>query len=94
MVRPELAFDAIRQERRLVLLGEPGSGKSTVLRYLAVLLARRLQGEDVAIPGWADVDPLPIPIFCPLGQVAQALTETGNADEALWQTLGTVLDGA
>ena len=94
IIRPELAFDAIRQQQRLVLLGEPGSGKSTVLRYLAVLLSRRLQGEDVAIPGWADVDPLPVPIFCPLGQVAQVLTETGDVDEALWQTLGTLLEGS
>ena len=94
IVRPELAFDAIRQHRRLVLLGEPGSGKSTVLRYLAVLLARKLSGEEVTIPGWEEVDSLPIPIFCPLGQVAQVLTETGNADEALWQTLGIVLEGA
>ncbi|RRR76020.1 MAG: hypothetical protein EI684_03650, partial [Candidatus Viridilinea halotolerans] len=31
--RPELAIEAIALQRWLVLLGEPGSGKSTVLRY-------------------------------------------------------------
>ena len=37
--------------RRLVLLGEPGAGKSTALRELALLLALRLTGQSVAIPG-------------------------------------------
>ncbi|RRR69416.1 MAG: hypothetical protein EI684_15685, partial [Candidatus Viridilinea halotolerans] len=31
--RPELAIEALALQRWLVLLGEPGSGKSTVLRY-------------------------------------------------------------
>ena len=92
--RPQLALDAIRQHQRLVLLGEPGSGKSTVLRYLAVLLSQKLFGDPTDIPGWEDVDPLPIPVLCPLGKVAEALTKTGDADTALWQTLEQLLDGS
>ena len=93
VTRPELALEAIQANLRLVLLGEPGHGKSTVLRYLALLLARRLRGEPVDIPGWPN-DILPVPILCPLGSVAAALeTHGGDADAALWQVLGDVLDG-
>ncbi|NOK59881.1 MAG: hypothetical protein GFH27_549291n73 [Chloroflexi bacterium AL-W] len=91
--RPELALDAIQQHKKLVLLGEPGSGKSTVLRYLAVLLAQQLLSMPTAIPGWEKVESLPIPILCPLGEVARALTKTGDADQALWQTLEQTIDG-
>lgn len=91
--RPELVLEAIYAERRLVLLGEPGHGKSTALRYLALLLARCLRGESATIPGWPAND-LPVPIFCPLGSVAALLnTYGGNADKALWQALGNALDG-
>src|SRR6185295_11747719 len=83
VTRSALAIEAIAHHRRLVLLGEPGSGKSTVLRYLALLLARRLRGDAVTIPGWPD-DETPIPILCPLGQVAAALARQGdNAYAAL-----------
>ncbi len=93
LTRPELAIEAIHAERRLVLLGEPGYGKSTVLRYLALLLARRIRGATVDLFGWPP-DELPIPILCPLGSVAAALdAHGGDADKALWQALGDVLDG-
>lgn len=93
LVRPELALEAIHDQRLLVLLGEPGAGKSTVLRYLALLIARRLLGEPGRIPGW-NSDTLPVPILVPLAQVARALEAGGSADEALWRTLGDLLDGA
>ncbi|GAB4208516.1 MAG: hypothetical protein OHK0022_38180 [Roseiflexaceae bacterium] len=92
IIRPELALEAIAHQRRLVLLGEPGAGKSTVLRYLALLLAQRLRG-GAPLPGWP-ADDLPIPILCPLGRVAAALSEhNGNADKALKQVLGELLEG-
>ena len=91
--RPELAVEAIARNRRLVLLGEPGSGKSTVLRYLGYLLARRACGaERLPLVGWA-ADDTPIPVMIPLTQVAEQLTNSPNSDQALWQTLGTILDG-
>ena len=92
LVRPELALEAIRAERRLVLLGEPGAGKSTALRYLALLLALRLRGTVTRIPGWP-ADDTPVPVVVPLGQVAAAL-RAGAADAyaALLQVLGDVLE--
>ncbi len=92
LARPELALEAIRAERRLVLLGEPGAGKSTALRYLALLLALRLRGTVTRIPGWP-ADDTPVPVVVPLGQVAAAL-RAGAADAyaALLQVLGDVLE--
>ncbi len=72
--RPEQSLDAIQANARLVLLGSPGSGKSTVLRYLAVWIAEALlHGRDPK-------KPLPIPFFCPLGPVAQRLSHDPEGD--------------
>lgn len=49
--RPELPINAIGAHRRLVLLGGPGSGKSTVLRYLTVWISEvLLAGRDLRNP--------------------------------------------
>ncbi len=91
--RPRLVLEAIAQNPYLVLLGEPGSGKSTALRYLTLLLARRGLGEQVQILGWP-ADHTPVPILCPLGAVAAALgSHNGDADTALWAVLEAQLDG-
>jgi len=72
--RPEQALGALAAHPRLVLLGSPGSGKSTVLRYQAVWIAEALlHGRDAA-------KPLPIPFFCPLGPVAQRLSDDPEGD--------------
>lgn len=93
LLRPELATEAIRTHQRLVLLGEPGAGKSTVLRYLSLLLAQRAQQQPADLPGWNDAY-LPVPILCPLGAVAELLRTTQpDPDKALWQAIGDVLDG-
>jgi hypothetical protein len=78
-----------------------------VLRYLALLLAFRIQDQTINLPtGWDDmslsVPPgwdsdspyLPVPILCPLGAIAGLLMRKNNADRALWQAIERALDDA
>ncbi len=74
--RPELPINAIGAHRRLVLLGSPGSGKSTALRFLTVWLAEAL------LVGRDPTKPLPVPFFCQLGRVAQDLGDNPTGDLA------------
>ncbi len=89
LMRPPLAAEAIRTERLLVLLGEPGSGKSTVLRHVALQLAEALltpQNSQATAR-------LPIPIYVPLAHVARILAHSPtDADAALLQALRELLD--
>lgn len=81
---PRLVTEAIAASSRLVLLGEPGSGKSTALRFLALTLARAGLDATVNLPtqleGWqalGDAGKL-IPIFMPLLPLAQQLAAHPN----------------
>jgi predicted MPP superfamily phosphohydrolase/energy-coupling factor transporter ATP-binding protein EcfA2 len=51
----------LRGGRRIALLGEPGSGKTTLCRYLLALFAGETELADVTLPF-----PSPIPILLPL----------------------------
>jgi formylglycine-generating enzyme required for sulfatase activity len=53
--------EALREKTRVVVLGDPGSGKSTMLKYLALRLAK---GDDA-----------PLPILLPLNAYAKALLQ-------------------
>ena len=98
---PELVTDAIADNQRLVLLGEPGSGKSTALRYLALTLAQAGLDAQLALPerlaGW---ERLPeqgrlLPVFVPLLPFARLLaadaSKAGTA-AALWEFLADQLE--
>ncbi len=68
------------ERRRMVLLGQPGSGKSTLGRYLCLTLAEALSEPDAAnlaerLPGWNG--PALLPVFVPLRQLAVGLPATG-----------------
>ncbi|MDG4598107.1 MAG: SUMF1/EgtB/PvdO family nonheme iron enzyme [Candidatus Contendobacter sp.] len=74
------------KRRRMVLLGQPGSGKSTLGRYLCLTLAEALSEPDAAnlaerLPGWNG--PVLLPVFVPLRQLAAGLsaTDLGSASQ-------------
>lgn len=64
------ALEAVTQQRQLVLLGEPGGGKTTFVRQLAARLAATELGKP-AMPGWLAV----IPILTSLRALGQCLSE-------------------
>ena len=85
--KPLSAIEALMQshERCIVLLGLPGSGKSTFVRFLALQNARVLLDANLTttqeIPGWIG-KPL-LPVIIPLGRLAESLPldiQRGNAD--------------
>ncbi|MFL5807375.1 MAG: NACHT domain-containing protein [Roseiflexaceae bacterium] len=78
LLSPRTALELIRHHRALVLLGDPGSGKTTVLRHLAMSFAlERLRADaqtettldaKLAWSGW-----LPLPILIQLRRFAAEL---------------------
>ncbi len=98
---PRLVTEAIVASRRLVLLGEPGSGKSTALRYLALTLAQAGLDEAVDraahLEGWdrlGDAGRL-LPIFLPLLRFARRFVNPADhlcgADD-LWNYIAAELE--
>lgn len=86
---PTIVTEAIAATPRLVLLGEPGSGKSTALRYLAYTLAGAGLDPQVdlaaCLPGWT-LGRL-LPIFAPLLPLAKRFATDPTrhgAGEDLW----------
>jgi hypothetical protein len=52
---------------KLVIVGDPGSGKSTFLKYVALMLARSVMANNpgIALEKLCLQEPLPIPVFVP-----------------------------
>jgi formylglycine-generating enzyme required for sulfatase activity len=84
--RPLSALEALARapEGRMVLLGLPGTGKSTFVRYLALRMAQALRDPalDLAdlLPGWRG-RPL-LPLIVPLGRLAESLPSDAPHGEA------------
>jgi len=75
IARAQIVTEALCGNTRLVLLGDPGSGKSTFLRHLAWALARRgldQAGPDTELFGWEAERQL-LPVILPLRRLAGAL---------------------
>ena len=95
-------FEAINDHQRMVLLGDPGSGKSTCVNFLVYGLTqhelRKLKGDQAAPDplaylereGWSSGSRIPIRII--LSQFASWLQENPNQPdgaEPLWNYLGS-----
>ena len=71
------ALDVAAQEKRLVLLGDPGSGKSSFVRHLAAWLARSyMDRREPPPPGWGTL----LPLLTNLRELAPRLLEVPTED--------------
>ena len=70
--RPLSALEAAGQQRRLVLLGDPGSGKSTFVSQLTARLAAVQLGYRQPLDVF---EPELVPVFCALRELAPRLRE-------------------
>ena len=95
--RPLAALEILTRpgERRAVLLGLPGTGKSTFVRYLALRMGRALyEGAHLLPELLADWPGKPLlPVIIPLGRMAESLPpevqrgEAGHVETFLAQML-------
>ncbi len=81
--RPLSALEATIQNQRLVLLGDPGGGKSTFVRQLAAWLAAAQLGEALLPAGWpANTLPLLVALR-ELAPVLAALDLSGASEREI-----------
>jgi formylglycine-generating enzyme required for sulfatase activity len=94
---PRTALELIRHEPALVLLGDPGGGKTTVLRYLAMGFAHaRLyagQADTALDPELAWDGPLPLPVLVQLRRFAEELTGPPDSADHLLSHIERILTG-
>ncbi|NCA69346.1 MAG: NACHT domain-containing protein [Sphingobacteriia bacterium] len=73
---------ALAEHRRLVVLGDPGCGKTTLLRYLGLLYAKdRAEGTGLARENLGLTEPGTLPILMPLRQIGRYLKEHRPKDD-------------
>ncbi|UCF94732.1 MAG: caspase family protein, partial [Desulfobacterales bacterium] len=74
--------EALASHRRLVVVGDPGCGKTTLLRYLALTYARDLAGKEGLVQQRLALSEQRLPILLPLRDFASHL-ETHYTDPSL-----------
>ncbi len=70
MSKPHSVLDLLRDHTVLVILGDPGSGKSTVLKFLALITATG-QGSKLGLDGY-------LPLLLPMAAYSEALSEDSS----------------
>jgi formylglycine-generating enzyme required for sulfatase activity/energy-coupling factor transporter ATP-binding protein EcfA2 len=76
--RARLATEAMIRYHRLVLLGSPGSGKSTFVRHLAWSIAQHTLGQPMSEPALPTALRQKLPAILPLRRLAALLEEEPN----------------
>ena len=72
---------ALLRYPKLVIVGDPGSGKSTFLKYVALMLAKSFleNNAGIALEKLCLREPLPIPIFVSCWDLSDFLKARGSA---------------
>ena len=99
---PLSALEAVTANRGMVLLGDPGSGKSTFVNHLAHCLARHALESKQAepkqawlsrLPGWPESEGGLLPVVVILRDYAGTIKETDQPDPAhLWNFIAARLE--
>lgn len=75
--KDHIALDEALEHRRLVIIGDPGAGKTTFLRRIAFVLSQTLLGRDQRAAqeqlGLADT---PFPIFIRIGELCEHINNS------------------
>jgi hypothetical protein len=73
----------LAKHQRLIILGDPGSGKSTFLRYIMLTLAENTNTFSNAFPQFASDTQSMLPLYIPLSSYAESWLSHGVEERSL-----------